>query len=254
MNLVAARLIDLAPRLGKLGDTVDFALLPAAVQTFDIASAFGAVGERSGGQVEACGSPGEVANQPELGHRYAMQLVSSDINDISLGPLSCPRFASCDDWGVVSASPLLTRYDRDNAKSMVHNTIALRADDQLRQRVAWALAQIYVVGTEGLGKEKQTEVWVNWYDIFVRNAFGNLRDLLFEISYSPMMSSYLTFLGSRSLAASGAPPDENYARELMYACSQELGPGRTACSRRAVFAPALLPQAAVHNRALVDQH
>lgn len=204
------------PRLGKLGDVVDFALLPSAVQTFDIASAFGAVGERSGGQVEACGSPGEVANAPELGHRYAMQLMSSDVRDSSLGPTACPRFAACgDEWGGVSVSPLLRRYDPVNAKSMVHNTIALRADDQLRQRVAWALAQIYVIGTDGLGKEAQVEVWVAWYDIFVRHSFGNLRDLLHEISYSPMMATYLTFRGSRSLAASGAAPDENYARELM---------------------------------------
>ena len=54
-----------------------------------------------------------------------------------------------------------------------------------------------------------------YFDILVRNAFGSVRQLLREISYSAMMSTYLSFLGSASFAASGAPPDENYARELM---------------------------------------
>lgn len=49
----------------------------------------------------------------------------------------------------------------------------------------------------------------------MRHAFGSIRELLAEVSYSPMMGSYLTFLGSASFAASGSPPDENYARELM---------------------------------------
>ena len=53
------------------------------------------------------------------------------------------------------------------------------------------------------------------HSILVRYAFGNLRDVLMEISFSPMMSSYLTFLGSNSLAKSKSAPDENYAREIM---------------------------------------
>ena len=51
--------------------------------------------------------------------------------------------------------------------------------------------------------------------IFIRHAFGSMWDVLMEISFSPMMSSYLTFLGSESLAKSSTAPDENYAREVM---------------------------------------
>merc|ERR1711998_779925 len=41
------------------------------------------------------------------------------------------------------------------------------------------------------------------------------RDILQEVSFSPVMGQYLTFLQSKSFAESGTYPDENYARELM---------------------------------------
>ena len=45
-----------------------------------------------------------------------------------------------------------------------------------------------------------TEGFLYYYDIFVRNAFGNYRDVLREVSYSPYMAQTLTFLGSKSSA------------------------------------------------------
>lgn len=72
-----------------------------------------------------------------------------------------------------------------------------------------------VIGESGLMDYRyQNEAWHTYYDIFVRHAFGSLRDVLLEVSYSPMMAVYLTFLGSRSFASSGTIPDENYAREM----------------------------------------
>jgi hypothetical protein len=47
-----------------------------------------------------------------------------------------------------------------------------KAEDQLRQRVAWALLQIIVISETGLPRGKETEHWAIFYDIFVRNAFG----------------------------------------------------------------------------------
>ena len=59
-------------------------------------------------------------------------------------------------------------------------TLALNAPDQLRQRVAWALSQIFVVGA---GMDTfQSEPWHTYYDIFVRNAFGSYRDVLREVA------------------------------------------------------------------------
>merc|ERR1712194_596621 len=81
--------------------------------------------------------------------------------------------------------------------------------------MAWALSQILVVGVPGLDEFYYSESWMNYYDIFVRNAFGSFRDVLQEVTYSPMMASYLTYEGSRSYDSKRSYPDENYAREVM---------------------------------------
>ena len=60
--------------LGKLGSMVDFKGLPSSVQTAGTAEAFGARAEDTVGDAMACGSPGEVGNDPSLGHRYSMKL------------------------------------------------------------------------------------------------------------------------------------------------------------------------------------
>jgi uncharacterized protein (DUF1800 family) len=63
---------------------------------------------------------------------------------------------------------------------------------------------------------------VNYYDIFVRNAFGNYRDVVKEVAFSSMMASMLSFQNGKSqgfqwIRNSGVNEraDENFARELM---------------------------------------
>ncbi|MEL6186573.1 MAG: DUF1800 family protein, partial [Myxococcota bacterium] len=56
----------------------------------------------------------------------------------------------------------------------------------------------------------------HYQDLLITGAFGNFHDLLTEVSYSPAMAYYLTYLGSEKAdPATGRRPDENYARELM---------------------------------------
>jgi len=83
-------------------------------------------------------------------------------------------------------------------KSNVWNMIALSAKDQLRQRMAWALSQILIVTSEQISEVGLSEAYLNYYDIFVRNAFGSYRDVLKEVSQSPMMAEILSFLESKS--------------------------------------------------------
>ena len=92
--------------------------------------------------------------------------------------------------------------------------IALNGEDQLRQRVSWALYQIFVISDTSM-KWNEIESWMAYYDIFVRNAFGNFRDVLREVSYSPMMANYLTFLDNKAISYDRSYPDENFAREIM---------------------------------------
>ena len=102
-----------------------------------------------------------------------------------------------------------------DGKNAVWLNVALKSPDQLRQRVAWALAQVFVIGEGGVGGREQHEVYNVFYDVFVRHAFGSYRDIMQEVAYSPAMATYLTYLNGKSLASSGSFPDENFARELM---------------------------------------
>ncbi len=92
---------------------------------------------------------------------------------------------------------------------------AVTADDQLRQRVAFALSQILVVSADdGLGDEQFG--LANYYDILLRHSFGNFRNLLEDVTLSPIMGEYLGMKGNRKPAAEeNIQPDENYAREAL---------------------------------------
>merc|ERR550532_549168 len=103
----------------------------------------------------------------------------------------------------------------NSARSSVWLMQALYAEDQLRQRMAWALSQILVAAEPGTDLDDYSELWMNYYDIFVRNAFGNFRDVLREVTYSPVMGAYLSALQNTAFEASKALPNENYAREIM---------------------------------------
>jgi uncharacterized protein (DUF1800 family) len=92
---------------------------------------------------------------------------------------------------------------------------AIEGNDQLRQRMAFALSQILVVSAESdLGRVPQTVA--HYMDILTEGAFGNYRDLLENVTYSPAMSIYLTYLrNEKADPLIGRVPDENYAREFM---------------------------------------
>ena len=92
---------------------------------------------------------------------------------------------------------------------------AITADDQLRQRMAFALSQILVVSTQSdLFRAPQTVA--AYMDILTEGAFGNFRDLIENVTYSPAMAVYLTYLrNEKADSNSGRVPDENYARELL---------------------------------------
>ncbi len=93
---------------------------------------------------------------------------------------------------------------------------AVHAPDQLRQRVAFALSEIFVVSdaSDNLGGEAFGLTW--YYDMLQRNAFGNFRTLLEDVTRSPAMAIYLSMLRNQKPdPARGIYPDENYAREVM---------------------------------------
>jgi uncharacterized protein (DUF1800 family) len=93
----------------------------------------------------------------------------------------------------------------------------LSSPDTLRQRIVFALSEIFVIGIAGLvgGGWKQFNA-AAWVDLMEANAFGSHRAWLQQMSLSGAMGDFLTFRGSaKQNPVSGALPDENYARELM---------------------------------------
>ncbi|MFZ9683424.1 MAG: DUF1800 family protein, partial [Cephaloticoccus sp.] len=92
--------------------------------------------------------------------------------------------------------------------------IAVTGQDQLRQRVAFALSQILVISDANGTINAWQEGAANYYDILVNGAFGNFRDVLERVTLSPMMGIYLSSLRNAK-AANNTTPDENYAREIM---------------------------------------
>lgn len=88
--------------------------------------------------------------------------------------------------------------------------------DQLRQRVTFALSQIFVVSGSDSLLTKAGASLGSYYDMLSDHALGNYRDLLSAVTYHPAMAYYLTHIGNRPASADGTrQPDENYARELM---------------------------------------
>lgn len=94
--------------------------------------------------------------------------------------------------------------------------IAINAPDQLRQRVALALSEILVISDVPDALLHHSDMLAAYYDVLVRNAFGNYRDLLEAVALSPAMGVYLSSLGNEKPDnAIGRRADENFAREIM---------------------------------------
>ena len=88
-------------------------------------------------------------------------------------------------------------------------------DDLLRQRVAFALSEIFVISFKS-DLNRYGEGVASYYDIFIENAFGNFEDILLDVTLHPCMGVYLTHLNNpKSNPAQLIHPDQNYARELM---------------------------------------
>lgn len=104
---------------------------------------------------------------------------------------------------------------------------AITAPDQLRQRIAWALAQILVVSDQFAGLGQDPIAIAEYYDTLARDSAEYLdstgvrhaptyANLINDVTLSPAMSNMLTYLRNQvGNASKGTSPDENYAREVM---------------------------------------
>lgn len=91
---------------------------------------------------------------------------------------------------------------------------AATGQDQLRQRVKFALSEIFVISM--VDPNVDVRGAASYYDMLGANAFGNYRNLLQAVTLHPMMGNYLTSIeNQKEDPTTGRHPDENYAREVM---------------------------------------
>lgn len=78
---------------------------------------------------------------------------------------------------------------------------------QLRHRVSWALGQIWVIS----GVDTQQSSWmIEYHQQLSKNAFGNWRTLMYDMTLNPGMGNYLDMMRSTR-----TNPNENYPREIL---------------------------------------
>jgi uncharacterized protein (DUF1800 family) len=123
----------------------------------------------------------------------------------------------------------LARWNSDNALlakagGATSNTLdssffqeAVTSDDQLRQRVTFALSEYFVISTQdkSIGNNR-TQSSASYLDMLANGAFGNFRDLLQAVTLHPAMGQYLSTMANQAEdPKTGRIPDQNYAREVM---------------------------------------
>ena len=90
---------------------------------------------------------------------------------------------------------------------------ALSGQDQVRQRVAFALHKILVVSANTIPQPSAMAPYLN---ILFNQALGNYRDILQQITLNPAMGDYLDMVNNaKPNLRTGVEPNENYAREVL---------------------------------------
>ncbi|MDX6447221.1 MAG: hypothetical protein QOH71_4295 [Blastocatellia bacterium] len=144
----------------------------------------------------------QFSTPPQFLDGAANPSLSSNYPAMPLYPTSQPTPPVCDATCVRDNYTLYQLH-----KQFVTN--ALTQPDQLRQRVAFALHKLIVIAGRDMNNNE-----ASWYAPYLqaidKNAFGNFRQLLKDVTLNPGMGHYLDMAGNSRVA-----PNENYAREIM---------------------------------------
>ena len=92
---------------------------------------------------------------------------------------------------------------------------AMTAPDQLQQRAAYALSQIFVVSDIDVLRDNPPAL-TSYMDVLLKGTTSNFRDLLYDVALHPAMGIYLSHVNNRKAdPENNIYPDENFAREIM---------------------------------------
>ena len=116
-------------------------------------------------------------------------------------------------------NPINGQYHREENYAWME--AAVHGKDQVRQRVATALSEIFVTSSNVSAIPTHRSRWSSsYYDMLARDAFGSYSNLLYNVSTSPVMGRYLSHIQNVKAVTNAmgevlSSPDENYAREIM---------------------------------------
>lgn len=138
--------------------------------------------------------------------------------------LDYTQAADAHEWALRGSDPINFT---NNDEPRHHNRrrgwwlLATKAQDQLRQRAAFALSEIFVVSDQLTEVRRRHYGLAQYWDQLAARSSGNYRALLEDVSKSPIMGKYLSHLQNQKAiidAQTGQvliSPDENYAREIL---------------------------------------
>ncbi|MFL6200130.1 MAG: DUF1800 family protein [Thermoanaerobaculia bacterium] len=135
-------------------------------------------------------------------------------------------FASwLDEQLALPAASHLADYDRlvaggeEPAPGLVRESFfdqAVQGPDQLRQRMVFALSELFVISDRDADLRNNPESLAAYLDLLAQHAFGSFRELLEAVTLSPAMGVYLDMAGSsKAIPELGLNPNENYPREIL---------------------------------------
>jgi uncharacterized protein (DUF1800 family) len=135
-------------------------------------------------------------------------------NQLATSPMDSHWAYVVDRKGPPGCNPCDAKYINATMESFWRQ--AVLGPDQLRQRLTFALSEIFVVSTINSPVDIQADAHASYLDMLSRNAFGNFRTLLEQVASHPTMGKYLSHMGNmKEDPTTGRLPDENFARELM---------------------------------------
>jgi uncharacterized protein (DUF1800 family) len=193
-----------------------------------------ACGGGSGGAASPAGSTPEMPTSRDAAARFLAQATfgptEADVDRVMTVGYSTwideqsakPVFGHRASWEAADAAAKAADPANVNAGAGQNGAInafwkaAVTAEDQLRQRVAFALSQIMVISMQDGSVGDNPRAVSAYLDLLADKGLGNYRELLEGVALHPMMGAYLSHLRNQKAdPRTGRVPDENFAREVM---------------------------------------
>jgi len=157
---------------------------------------------------------------PELSAQIAQQGLGWIDNQLQMAPIGYPALSAVSTNSAVgcpSTLPAGNTCYRDNYTAFPIQRVffqnAVGGPDQLRQRVALAYSQIFVVSSVQI---QPAYALREYQQMLLKDAFANYRQILHDVTLSPVMGAYLNMASNnKANTKAGISPNENYAREVL---------------------------------------